>query len=86
MIVEEVIAYLLSAHSTKALEKTKTLSNPTYMTRMDGAKIAKPLGQIAPGDARMEAIEHGFQEQAIVFGGGTGIRGLAGGNCSIRFL
>jgi hypothetical protein len=38
------------------------------MTGVDHAEVAKPLRQVAPGDARAIAIEHGFDEQPIVSG------------------
>jgi hypothetical protein len=34
---------------------------------MDDAKIAEPLRQVAPGNARAITIEHGFHEQPIIF-------------------
>ena len=39
---------------------------PAHVSRVDHPEIAKPLGKIAPGNARSVAIEHRLNKQSIV--------------------
>lgn len=41
---------------------------PAHVAQVHHPKVAKALGQIAPGDIGSVAIEHGFDEQAVILG------------------
>jgi hypothetical protein len=51
---------------------------PAVEAHVHTVPVAEALGQVTPGDARPEAVQHRFHKQAVVFGGDADMAAVAG--------
>jgi hypothetical protein len=75
-MVLSIIAYSLSA--SVARRSKRRFLGPTAEPLVGVLPIAKPLRQVAPRNSGAVAVEHRFDESAVVVGGDAHITGLAG--------
>ena len=78
-MVLSIIAYSLSGSATRCSKRrchTPLMAQRLNLVRV--LPVAKPLRQIAPRNSGAVAVEHRFDESAIVVRGDTDITGFAG--------